>query len=431
LTRGIWALVFIFVLSLSGAGRATEVFLDIQRSGFQRIPVAILKFQNSIEEEVLQQIDSVLRQDLEFSEVFDLRDADGLGSPKDGPDNASLAQAAKVGVQGIVWGHLSRRGEELMLEAYVYETAKGQQIVATRIVGGARSVRGMAHRLADKMVFAFTGEKGIAESRIAYVSDIGGSKEAYVMDYDGAGQMHVTADRSILISPRWSPNGKQLVYTSYRGGNPDIYLLSLETGVRKRLVSFPNLNISAAFSPNGDRIAFASSREGNAEIYAIDPSGRNLKRLTFNPGDDLSPSWSPAGTQIAFTSDRGGTPQIYIMDSNGGNVSRLTFEGDYNTSPNWSPKGDWIAYACMNGERRIHICLITPDGQTGKLLTQGGEWDDESPSWAPNGRDLVYTSSREGKGNIYIQHLDGTGLRRLTANGGNNTSPAWSPGYSE
>jgi TolB protein len=413
---------------MSGAGMATEVFLDIHRSGFQRIPVAILKFQNSIEDEVLRQIDSVLRQDLEFSQVFDLRDPDGLESPKEGPNNASLAQAAKVGVQGIVWGRLSRRGEELTLEAYVYETAKGQQIVATRIVAGARSVRGIAHRLADKMVFAFTGEKGIAESRIAYVSDVSGSKEAYVMDYDGAGETRVTADRSILISPRWSPDGKRLVYTSYRQGNPDIYLLSLDTGARSRLVAFPNLNISAAFSPQGDRIAFASSKEGNEEIYTIDPSGKNLKRLTFNTGDDLSPSWSPTGTQIAFTSDRGGTPQIYVMDANGGNVRRLTFEGDYNTSAIWSPKGDWIAYACMNGERRIHICLMTPDGQTGKLLTEGGDWDDESPSWAPNGRDIVYTSNREGKGNIYIIHLDGTGLKRLTFNDGNNTSPAWSPG---
>jgi TolB protein len=419
--------LLLFVLGSGGSGGANEVVLDIYRSQFEKIPIALLPFQNRSESaELLQQVLSVLRSDLEYSQVFEVRD---LGrSDSSAPDPPFFVQAAKLGVQGVAWGTLYRRGEEVVLEARVHETGKGQQLFATRIIGGPKTARALAHRLADKMVFAFTGEKGIAETRIAYVSDVTGNKEVYLMDYDGAGEIRTTGDRSILVSPRWSPNGEQLVYTSYREGNPNIYLLNVDTGSRTRLVAFPGLNISAAFSPQGDRIAFASSREGNQEVYTIDLSGKNLKRLTFDQGDDLTPAWSPTGSQIAFTSDRGGTPQIYIMNADGGNVRRLTFEGDYNTSPSWSPKGDWIAYACMNGERRLRVCLMTPDGQTGRLLTGEGPWDDESPSWAPNGREIVFASSREGKTDIYTIHLDGTGLRRLTSNGGNNTSPSWSPG---
>jgi len=423
------ALCVFLAFSAAVVGRASDVYLDIHRPGFQKIPVAILQFQAGPENrEVTRQIGEVLHHDLDYSQLFDLRTDAPMQSPPSVPDRTAVTQAAKVGIQGVVWAQLQRRGEELVLEAYVYETARGEQVIATRIVGSPSTWRAISHRLADKIIAAFTGEKGVAESRIAYVSDATGSKEIYLMDYDGAGVTRVSADRSIIVSPRWFPNGKTLVFTSFRSGNPDIYLLNIETGERSRLIAYPGLNISASFSPQGDRMAFASSREENEEIYSADPSGKNAKRLTFNAADDLSPSWSPTGGQIAFTSDRGGTPQIYVMDSDGSNVRRLTFEGDYNTSPSWSPKGDWIAYSCRNGERRLRICLMTPDGQTGRQLSPSGEGDDESPSFAPNGRDIVFSSNREGKTHIYTLHLDGTGLRRLTSDGANNISPAWSPG---
>lgn len=417
------------VFGLAQSARGNEVFLEIRRSGFEKIPITLLEFENRLpSSEALRRIDLVLRQDLMISQLFELRSADGLGRMGEASNPLLFEKAALSGIQGMVWARLDRRGEEMVLEARVFETGKGQQVIATKILGGPQNLRAMAHRLANKIVQAFTGEPGIAESRIAYISDITGSKEIYLMDYDGAGERRLTSDQSIIISPRWSPNGQQLVYTSFREGNPDIYLLLLQSGESRKIIDFSGLNISGRFSPKGDLIAFATNRDGNEEIYTSDVSGGNLRRLTFNPSDDLSPSWSPTGTHMAFTSDRGGTPQIYVMDANGSNLRRLTFTGNYNTSPNWSPKGDWVAYVCMNEERRLRICLITPNGEIGRQLTGEGDWDDEDPSWSPDGRGIVFSSNRDGKKNIYTLFLDGTGLKRLTFNGGNNLGPAWSPG---
>jgi TolB protein len=187
------------------------------------------------------------------------------------------------------------------------------------------------------------------------------------------------------------------------------------------------LNFAAAWSPSGERVAFTTTRDGDAEIYTMRPNGTDLKRLTFNKADDLSPVWSPTGKQLAFTSDRGGGPQIYIMDADGGNTHRLTFSGDYNTSPSWSPKGDWIAYVCRDGDRRLKICADRADGQESVRITESGPWDDESPSWAPNGRELMFTSNRTGKNQIFAIRSDSAGLIRITSNGANSTSPSWSP----
>jgi len=427
----LFVLLLLGLIAARSVGNAADVFIGTTRSGYEKIPVMIVPFQGeSANAEQMLLAETVLQADLERSQFFTVVERSKVASvakQAGAPDETLIADAGKAGIQVLAWAKLMPKGDDWVLESYAYETTKGEQVVAVRMIGDRKSVRMMAHRFADKLVSHFTGEPGIAQTKIAYVSDITGRKEVYLMDYDGANEMRITADRSIVISPRWSSDAGQISYTSYREGNPDIYFLDLGTGQRKRVVSFPGLNLSAAWSPKGDRVAFASTKDGNAEIYTMRPDGSELKRITFNTADDLSPSWSPTGRQIAFVSDRGGNPQIYIMDADGSNVHRLTFNGDYNTSPSWSPKGDWIAYACRNEEKRLKICVDSVDGQQSIRLTESGRWDDESPSWALNGRDLVFTSNRTGRNQIYAIHADGTGLIRLTSNGASNTAPAWSP----
>jgi TolB protein len=427
-------IVFLVLLTLLLGGSfsdATEVFLGTTRPGFEKIPTMVLPFQGAAKDgERVLLMETVLQSDLERSQVFNVSRSGGIApsfTSSGEPDSATIARASAAGVQVLVWAKLYLRGDEWVLEGYAFETAKGEQVVGLKIVGDEKLLRAMAHRFSDKLVSHFTGETGIAQTKIAYVSDLTGKKEVYLMDYDGANEMRITGDRSVVVSPRWSFDANQVSYTSYREGNPDIYFLDLRSGRRQRMISFPGLNFSTAWSPIGDRVAFATTKDGNAEIYTIRPDGTDLKRLTFNLADDLSPTWSPTGKQIAFTSDRGGNPQIYIMDADGANVARLTFSGDYNTSPAWSPKGDWIAYTCRNEEKRLKICAIRVDGQQTVRITESGPWDDESPSWALNGRDLVFTSNRTGKNQIFAIHADGTRLIRLTSNGANNTSPSWSP----
>jgi len=409
---------------------AAEVFMEMERSGFRKIPLMIMPFGGAPEhKEELTIVENVLRADLERSHVFELIETRDIGISADQgevPGSAVMVKAAKAGVLVIAWAKLGTQDEGWVLESHAYETAKGDQVVGVKIFGGKNKLRKLAHRFSDKLTLHFTGEKGVAQSRVVYISDLSGEKEVYIMDYDGANKMRFTRDRSIAISPRWSYDATKIVYTSYRKGNPNLYVIDLKTGERKEIASFPGLNFSPSWSPLGDQLAFATTKDGNAEIYLINADGTGLKRLTFNPSDDLSPSWSPSGKQIAFTSDRGGGPQIYIMDADGSNVHRLTFDGNYNTSPAWSPKGDWIAYACRNEERRLKICADRSDGSQSIAITESGHWDDESPSWALNGRELIFTSSRFGKNQILSIHLDGTRLRRLTSNPANNTSPSWS-----
>ncbi len=404
--------------------------MEMERSGFRKIPLMIMPFGGASEhKEEMVIVENVLRSDLKRSHVFELIETRDLGISGDStvaPGSSVMVKAAKAGVLAVVWAKLDTQDNGWVLESYAYETAKGDQVLGVKIFGGKKKLRNLAHRLSDKLTLHFTGEKGVAQTKVSYISDLSGQKEVYIMDYDGANKMRFTRDRSIAISPRWSSDASKIAYTSYRKGNPDLYVVDLKTGERKTLASFPGLNFSPSWSPLGNQLAFATTKDGNAEIYLVNLDGTGLKRLTFNSSDDLSPSWSPSGKQIAFTSDRGGGPQIYIMDSDGSNVHRLTFDGNYNTSPAWSPKGDWIAYACRNEARRLKICADRSDGSQSIAITESGRWDDESPSWASNGRELIFTSSRFGKNQILSIHLDGTHLRRLTSNPANNTSPSWS-----
>ncbi len=228
--------------------------------------------------------------------------------------------------------------------------------------------------------------------------------------------------------PAWSPDHRSVAYTTYRKNNQEIVQLHLASGSKKTLVRAQSLNITPAYSPDGQLVAFASATKGNSDIYTLDLITQETVKLTFDRNADLSPTWSPNGREIAFTSDRGGRPQIYVMSADGSNVRRLTFDGKYNAAPAWSPRGDWIVYVCQLPELGFKLCRMTPDGQQRVQITSGSHTDiDDSPSWAPDGRHLVFSSTRGGKSHIYMVNMDGTGLEQLTSGGRHHSSPSWSP----
>lgn len=407
---------------------AAEVFLGVTRSETARIPASFVHLQASSalvgqETEVREVLEMDLRRSLVFRMVKppNMPEIQGAENPK--PD--LIKKVGAEGIEAVIWATLSKRGQDLVLEGRVYDGGSGTMMVGKRYIGEAKALRTMTHRFSDEIVFRYTGERGIAQTRIVYTSNLTGAKELYLMDYDGGNAMRLTEDRSLSLSPEWSSDGRWITYTSYRDGNPDIFTLDLETVRRWKMIGFPGLNISPAWSPTGDRLAFASTRDGISQLYLADREGKGLVKLTAGLGDSLSPTWSPSGQEIAFVSNRGGTPQIYLMNSDGTNVRRLTFSGVYNTSPAWSPKGDWIAYACRV-ENRMRICLINPDGTQQVQLTDGAA-EQEDPSWSPDGRHLVFRSTLNGPGDLYMMNEDGQDMERLTFNGMQNSSPAWSP----
>ncbi len=430
-----WAIVAILggaaYVAADRASQAQDVTLEARRPDFQKLPLSVLGIRDaSIPDNPGLRMTEVLKADLRRSQIFAVVDPAKAGLTWDGAGTAQpelLKQATTAGIAVLVWGQLAVRGPDYVLEGAIFDGVRQEAVASKRYVGAPSVARQMAHRLADELVARYTGEAGIARTKIAFVSAQQGNKELYVMDYDGYGPRQVTADGFLNLMPRWSPDRKWLVFTSYRSRTKqDIDLIDLATGKRSTIVSLPGLNITPVFSPDGAELAFSSSRDGNAELYKMNVQTKVLTRLTDNGSGDLSPVWSPSGREMAFVSDRGGAPQLYLMSADGSNLRRLTFEGDYNAAPAWSPKGNWIAYVCRTSERLYKICLISPDGQKRVQLTTGTGIDD-SPAWSPDGRHLVFSSTNEGKSHIYMMNGDGTEVERLTSGGVHHSAPAWSP----
>jgi TolB protein len=425
-------MVLLFPLSSSSAEEKYTV--DIVRKEAQKITIAVVGFpplkSDSGSEDLGTQAGTVLTDDLKNAGIFDVIDPSLL--PVEavqvafGQERGLLSALNALKVQALVVGKLSSRGSELVVEGQLFEVAKGEMLSGKRYAGDSRSLRVMVHRLADEIVFRLTGEKGIASSRIAYVSAVNGAKEIYVMDYDAYNPLLITGNRSINLSPRWSPDGKKIAYTSYRDQNPDLFVIDLETGRRQKISSNPGLNVAPAWSPDGKWLVFSMSAGTGTNLFLIRPDGTGLRQLTQGPHIDISPSFAPNGRQIAFNSDRGGTPQIYLMDIEGTNIRRLTFGvGDYSVSPRWSPRGDKIVFVGkLYG--RFDIFLIGPDG-TGLTQLTSNSRNNEEPSWSPDGRHLLFTSTRNGSRHLYIMKADGSNQRQLTKNGQSNYLADWSP----
>jgi TolB protein len=411
---------------------AVEVFLDATRSEVKKIPIAVFTFKDVLRYNGYNPTE-VLKADLRRSLLFQVAELAHLGVSAEvnsKPTDEDIRKTGAAGVAVQVWGQVEPRNQggvkEALMQGTLFDFMRGEVVGTKRYVGEAGSLRTMMHRLADELVFQYTGEQGIARSRIAFVSERDGAKELFVMDYDGYYPRQVTFDAFLNLAPSWSPDKRHLAFTSYRGGgDPKIEELDLATGRRRVLVDLPGLNITPDWAPGGEELAFATTKDGNAEIYKVDKDGKKLERLTDHKAADLAPSWSPTGRELAFTSDRGGTPQIYLMGADGTNVRRLTFEGNYNTAAAWSPKGKWIVYVCRDDRSRLKLCLISPDGQQSRQLTSG-PGSDESPSWSADGRHIAFSSSRSGKRDIYMINVDGTDLERLTTAGGFHDDPAWS-----
>ncbi len=435
------SLLIIFFLSLfyfapSYANAQADVHLSVFKEAKKKMLIAVPDF---LVTEIFEPGDdsgvegaNILKNDLNLSGMFDIINplkVNHINRLDLNEDAINYLKWEDLGIHAVIKGEYAATEKEITFKLSLYDVVNRRYLVGKLYRGQKSHLRQIMHKFADETVFQLTNETGMAQTKISFVSVESGHKELFVIDYDGYEKSlkQLSKERSLILFPAWSSDGKKIVFTSYQKNNPILKVVSLEKGKNKIIVSFPGLNANPAWSPDGKKIAFTSSKDGNPEIYIIDANG-NVKRLTHFRGIDTSPTWSPDGKKIAFTSDRSGTPQIYIMDADKGErkmIKRITFERFYNDQPAWSPKGDKIAYSSLIGNRSQIVIKDLKSGKEVQLTEKGSS--KESPTWSPNGWFLAFTTTVLGESAIYILQTNRPGIRRLTFLKGGGFFPAWSP----
>ena len=389
---------------------------------------------------IAKTIAEVLWDDLDFEREFRMvaRDTYDSVPPARSLTDLPLDAWRELGADGIVSCSVERVGDnQLRLTARLFNARSMASAFGVEYSGSLGSVRTYAHQLSDEIHRHQRGLRGVARSKIAYISDrdsesmLGlvenrATKEVYFADYDGANSRRVTISRTLNNNPAWSPDGRAIAYTAWRP-YMDVLVSHIYQGrLDSPAAGNPNVqNWLPAWSPDGAQLTFTSNRDGQPELYAINADGSGLRRLTNHPGIDTSPTWSPQGHQLAFVSDRTGSPQLYVVGADGTGLRRLTFESHCDR-PTWSPAPyNEIAYSSQTGPGHDIKVLDLATNEVRQLTF--GLGTNESPSYAPNGRHLAFTSTR-GSGNkqIWVIGRDGRGLRRITSVG-NNEMPSWSP----
>jgi TolB protein len=402
--------------------------------GAERFPIAVPLLKNlgpqMDDGKFSQGMADIVTRDLELSGLFKVldRSAHIEDSSRTGMELGSFdfRDWSTIGAEALIKGGFEVSGQTIVAKFRLFDVYQRKQIVGRKYTTEIQNFRRVSHKFVDEIIYQFTGERGVFDTRIAYVSTGSGRfKEIYVAHMDGSERVQLTKNRTINLSPSWSPNGLTLLYTSFKDGKPRVYQRDLYSGKDSMFSSRTGLNLGGSWSSDGKTIALSLERRGNVDVYLLDQSGRIVRRLTKNPGIDVSPSWSPKGDRLVFVSNRSGSPQLYIKDLAGGETKRLTYTGGYNTSPEWSSKGDKVVYTGRSGGR-FNIFTIAAKGGDPKMLTSNSG-DNEDPSWSPDGRYIVFSSNRIGRYNLYLMRATGENQRRLTVSPGDDTNPSWSP----
>lgn len=409
------------VLAFNPLLSSADIYLQLQRG--EKVMIGLPEFTG--DKAAGKDLHMVTRDDLLYSRLFNLTEQ--------GPDITGgkidfQGWNTKAGADLLVTATIStkdQKGEPFtQLVGAVYELPSGNPVFQKNYSIQSRSSRKLAHEFVADILYRFTGNRGIAQSKIVFTNSNTGNKELYVVDYDGQNLRRLTSTKNINLLPRWSPDGREIIFTSYRRNNPDLYIYSLDSGTTKSLSARTGLNSAASFAPNGNEILVTLSYEGAPKLYLIDRSGKVVRKLTKGTSAETSASFSPDGRKIVFVSDRPGWPQIYVMNADGSNMERISETG-YCDSPVWSPLGDKIAYSrgTKSGEHDIVIHDLS-SGQAARLTDGSGK--NENPSFSPDGKFIVFTSNRNKRRELYVVSLEGSVQKKLGEIPGNSYTPSWS-----
>jgi TolB protein len=406
-----------------------EVTIDIRKGNVEPMPIAITDLQSG--DELGAQVSQVIAADLQRSGFFKPIDKAAFIQKITNPDAAPRFEDWKtISAQALLTGRVSKEGDgRLRAEFRLWDVYGGSQLIGQQFFTRPENWRRVAHIIADAVYEKLTGEKGYFDTRIVFVSETGPKnariRQLAIMDQDGANVRVLTKSKAIVLTPRFSPNQQEITYMSFEGDQPRVYLLQLETGQREVVGNFPGMTFSPRFSPDGSRVIMSLQEKGNANIFTMDLRSRTTTRLTSTAAIDTSPSYSPDGQKIVFESDRGGRQQLYVMNADGTGQTRISFgDGAYST-PVWSPRGDLIAFTKFAGGK-FSIGVMKPDGSGERILTTG--FHNEGPTWAPNGRVIMFFRQPAGAGGPSLFSIDLTGYNeQRIPTPAFASDPAWSP----
>jgi TolB protein len=410
-----------------------QLTIDMTRPNFEPVPIAIMDFQG---DPMGAQIAGVIRNNLQNSGLFR---SIAPGSFIEQNLNAGSAPRfpdwRNIGAQGLVVGSIANVGGNIKVDFRLWDVLKGEQATGLSFTSQPSNWRRLGHIISDAIYKRVTGEEGYFDSRVAYVSETGPLnnrvKRIAIMDQDGANNRYITDGATLALTPRFSPTLQEIVYMAYgdRNSPPKVYLQNVDSNRRELMGNFPGMSFAPRFSPDGSKVAMSLSQDGRTNLYEMDVRGHGMRRLTNTPAIDTSPSYSNDGTQIVFNSDRGGTQQLYVMSAGGGGEKRISFGDGRYATPVWSPRGDYIAFTKIMGDG-FGIGVMRPDGGGERLLSNG--FLVEGPTWAPNGRVLMFFRQQPNSGgragSVTLHAIDITGrFERQVPTPTDASDPAWSP----
>jgi TolB protein len=422
--RRLLRLVPVFAGLLAGAlalPAAAQMRIDVSGVGATQLPIAIAGF--ATDARLPQDVAAVIRGDLARSGAFRVIDPAQTVSDTAPVDFASLRSR---GAETFVAGSVAKLADGRYDIRYrLYDAVKQTPIAGESVVAPEADLRLAGHRIADAIFEKLTGEKGVFSTRIAFVSKQGTRFRLNVADWDGENVQSPLVSPEPIISPSWSPDGGRLAYVSFEQKKPVVYVHTVATGQRVAVANFKGSNSAPAWSPDGRTLAVALTLNGLSQIYLINAAdGANARRLTTSNAIDTEPVFSPDGRTLFFTSDRGGSPQIYRMPVNGGDATRVTFGSSYNVSPRVSPDGRSLAFLTRR-DGRFFVGMKDLAGGNETVLTDGGQ--EESPSFSPNGRWIMYATQQGGRDSLMAISVDGRVRQRLSSSLGDIREPSWGP----
>jgi TolB protein len=416
------------ILATGAAYAEQDLTIDITRGVEGALPIAVVPFAS--QGQLPTDMAAIIAADLRRSGRFETLSSQAYADRPSDFSQINFPDWRALQVDYIVVGQLRPGvGGRYAVQFQLADVLQANQLLGLSFDVSSGELRRLAHHISDLIYEKLTGERGAFDTRIAYVTAIrqGDNSTSYslvVADADGYNPQVILRSTQPIMSPAWSPDGSRLAYVSFENRRAQIMVQDVYSGARQTVAAYPGINGAPAWSPDGQRLAFTLSKDGNPEIYIYNLAGGSLVRLTNSNAINTEPAWAPDGKTLVFTSDRGGSPQVYRVGLDGGQPQRLTFEGDYNARPVFSPDGRYLAMVHRKAGK-FHIAVMDMQSHQFRVLTAGGL--DESPSFAPNGRMIIYATTQGNRQILAAVSVDGRVQQSLVLRDNDVREPVWSP----